>query len=534
MSSKKQNPAQRSGATAISAVRLVNGPAKSGNATGAKPVKPIAKATVAKSIRGKPVPRKLTPVKPASGKASHGKVAQGKGANVKAAQGKLAQGRIDLGKSGGSRTARPATVLANARPARGKLTKPAVGRQSVKATLGKPTKVKVTTEESDGDKTDARRSDIGKTERDRTVGAKPAVVRSSVANTAAIRTSSAKASTPKDQAGKASEAKKAVSEKRQAAPTKPHAGSAKSSPRSDAVARQIQDANEQRERQRDLSQPLIRVLGSESTPTEAVRDRVVLLVRDPYWLHASWEITRQSVQRAQAAMAEQWHSARPILRVFEVDNAGMTSSAERLLREIAIHGGVHNWYIDVQNPPRGFRVEIGYLSSLGKFFAIARSNIVSTPRPGSADSLDENWSDVEENYERIFAQSGGYSEETNSHELQEAFEERLQRPIGPPLASRFGVGAERILRRKRDFQFDVDAEMVVHGQTKPDAHVTLSGEPVKLRADGSFAVRMAMPDKRQVIPVVASSRDGVEQRTIVIAVERNTKVMEPMIRESNE
>jgi hypothetical protein len=261
---------------------------------------------------------------------------------------------------------------------------------------------------------------------------------------------------------------------------------------------------------------------------------VVLLVRDPYWLHASWEITRQSVQRAQAAMAEQWHSARPILRVFEVDNAGMTSSAERLLREIAIHGGVHNWYIDVQNPPRGFRVEIGYLSSLGKFFAIARSNIVSTPRPGSADSLDENWSDVEENYERIFAQSGGYSEETNSHELQEAFEERLQRPIGPPLASRFGVGAERILRRKRDFQFDVDAEMVVHGQTKPDAHVTLSGEPVKLRADGSFAVRMAMPDKRQVIPVVASSRDGVEQRTIVIAVERNTKVMEPMIRESNE
>jgi len=323
-------------------------------------------------------------------------------------------------------------------------------------------------------------------------------------------------------------------DRRRANDSKARVLSAKGAPRSDAVSRQIQDVNEQRERQRDLSQPLIRNLGGEATPTEAVRDRVVLLVRDPYWLQASWEITRQSVQRAQAAMAEQWHSARPILRVFEVDNAGMTSASERLLREIAIHGGVHNWYIDVQNPPRGFRVEIGYLSSLGKFFAIARSNIVSTPRPGSADSLDENWSDVEENYERIFAQSGGYNEETNSHELQEAFEERLQRPIGPPMASRFGVGAERILRRKRDFQFDVDAEMVVHGQTKPDAHVTLSGEPVKLRADGSFAVRMAMPDKRQVIPVVASSRDGVEQRTIVIAVERNTKVMEPMIRESND
>jgi hypothetical protein len=40
-----------------------------------------------------------------------------------------------------------------------------------------------------------------------------------------------------------------------------------------------------------------------------------------------------------------------------------------------------------------------------------------------------------------------------------------------------------------------------------------------------------MPDRRQVIPVVASTGDGGEQRTIVLAVERNTKVMEPVIRD---
>ena len=56
----------------------------------------------------------------------------------------------------------------------------------------------------------------------------------------------------------------------------------------------------------------------------------------------------------------------------------------------------------------------------------------------------------------------------------------------------------------------------------------------KLRGDGSFTVRLAMPDKRQVLPVVASTPDGVEQRTIVIAVERNTKVLEPMLREIND
>ena len=79
--------------------------------------------------------------------------------------------------------------------------------------------------------------------------------------------------------------------------------------------------------------------------------------------------------------------------------------------------------------------------------------------------------------------------------------------------------------------FSVDAELLVYGVTDPSAHVTLQGEPVPLRADGSFSVRMGLAERRQVIPVIASSSDGVEQRTIILAVERNTKVLEPRVRE---
>jgi uncharacterized protein len=42
------------------------------------------------------------------------------------------------------------------------------------------------------------------------------------------------------------------------------------------------------------------------------------------------------------------------------------------------------------------------------------------------------------------------------------------------------------------------------------------------------------PNRRQVLPVVASSKDGAEQRTIVLAVERNTKVMETVHRDSSD
>ena len=224
----------------------------------------------------------------------------------------------------------------------------------------------------------------------------------------------------------------------------------------------------------------------------------------------------------------------PCLRLLEVDGGTTTSTSERVVREIDVHGGVTNWYIDVASPPQRFRVEIGYRAINGKFFSIARSNMVDTPAPDSSDTIDENWTDVAENYERVYAMSGGYAEDNNSGELHELFEENLRRPMSPSSSSQFGSGAERALNRHRDLDFHVDAEMILYGRTKPDAKVMLGGEPIKLRPDGSFTVRLAMPDKRQVLPVVASTPDGVEQRTIVIAVERNTKVLEPMVRESNE
>ena len=43
---------------------------------------------------------------------------------------------------------------------------------------------------------------------------------------------------------------------------------------------------------------------------------------------------------------------------------------------------------------------------------------------------------------------------------------------------------------------------------------------------------VSIDDRRQVIPVIASSPDGVEQRTIILAVERNTKVLGPVVRDA--
>ena len=91
------------------------------------------------------------------------------------------------------------------------------------------------------------------------------------------------------------------------------------------------------------------------------------MVRDPYWLHCYWELTRQAIQRAEAALGQDWHGAKPILRLLDVSSHDTTSTAESIVRDIDIHGGCNNWYIDVANPPRSYRVDIGYLSRSGQF-----------------------------------------------------------------------------------------------------------------------------------------------------------------------
>ncbi len=261
------------------------------------------------------------------------------------------------------------------------------------------------------------------------------------------------------------------------------------------------------------------------------KDRIVAMVRDPYWLHCYWEVTHRAVQRAEAALGQDWHGSKPILRVLDVTSNDTTYHAEQVVRDIEIHGGCNNWYVEVGNPPRSYRIDIGYLARNGRFYVLARSNVVSTPRAGISDVIDENWADLDaQKADRIFAMSSGFDPNASSLEIKQLFEERLRRPIGSPVVSSFSSGAF-LVGRQRQFWFQLDAELIVYGATEPNARVTLQGEPVKLRPDGTFTMRFRLPDGRQILPAVAASADGLEERTTVLAVERNTKALEPLVRD---
>jgi hypothetical protein len=263
------------------------------------------------------------------------------------------------------------------------------------------------------------------------------------------------------------------------------------------------------------------------------KDRILLAVSNSYWLNAYWELSTHSVQRAEAALKQDWHGARLIIRLFDVTSQDTTSTSETPVKDIQLQGPGQNWYIDVPQPPRMYRADIGYVSRRGEFYVLARSNVVTPPKAGAGetgDAVEPAWDDNDAKWkaERILAMSTGFESAGGSPELREFLEERTGRTLGPPKETAFGTGALPPGAVKKFF-FEIDAKLIVFGRTDPTAHLTLNNDPIKLNPDGTFRMTFNLPDSRQIIPAVAASADGVEERTIVLAVERNTKHLDPMI-----
>lgn len=290
-----------------------------------------------------------------------------------------------------------------------------------------------------------------------------------------------------------------------------------------AVAAQIERENRRNEALKNLA--LDSALKKQTGKPQ--KDRVILIVRDAYWLQVYWEITPTTVHRARIALEKNWRGARPILRLLEIPADGNVTD-ERVVRDIPIHGGVSHWYVDTQIPQKRWRVAIGYLSAAGRFYMIARSNLVTTPADNSGPD-DAHWADISRNCEAVYAVSGGFDQDNETSDLKEIFEQKMRRPMAS-----LGPSHMQTIDDPNALNFQVDAQLVIYGVVAQGATVSLGGEPMEVSTDGTFSTRVEFPDRRQVLPVVACSRDGTQQRTTVLAVERNTKVMEPVSNDMDE
>lgn len=90
------------------------------------------------------------------------------------------------------------------------------------------------------------------------------------------------------------------------------------------------------------------------------------------------------------------------------------------------------------------------------------------------------------------------------------------------LSSPFGGGASQTARA---FWFNVNAELIVYGATEPNATVTIGNRPIRLRPDGTFSYRFALPDGEYSLPITATSPDAAEQRQANLAFRRASEYL---------
>ncbi|NBV25566.1 MAG: DUF4912 domain-containing protein, partial [Proteobacteria bacterium] len=80
-----------------------------------------------------------------------------------------------------------------------------------------------------------------------------------------------------------------------------------------------------------------------------------------------------------------------------------------------------------------------------------------------------------------------------------------------------GGGAEA-----HGFWFNINAELIIYGATEPDANVTIGGRQIRLRPDGTFSYRFALPDGTFDLPAVATSAAGDDTRAADLRFRRQT------------
>ncbi|MCM8795668.1 MAG: DUF4912 domain-containing protein [Candidatus Omnitrophica bacterium] len=257
----------------------------------------------------------------------------------------------------------------------------------------------------------------------------------------------------------------------------------------------------------------------EDLPYAYGQDRIVLQVRDPWWIHAYWELKESTLERLRNELKDEFYQARRVLRIYDVSFINFDGKNAHRFFDVEINTYANNWYIDTASPGRSWCVDLGLRLPDGRFVTVIRSNVVTTPIEGPSSITDEEWMIPEDMFARLYGLGIGFG--SSPLRVKKLWQERLRREISSGAISSLASPVKKV--QERGFWLVVNTELIVYGATTPDAKVTVQGRHINLRPDGTFSLRFALPDGRQVIAVKAVSADNQEERRITPIVTKETR-----------
>jgi hypothetical protein len=299
-------------------------------------------------------------------------------------------------------------------------------------------------------------------------------------------------------------------------------------------------------------------------------EKLFLTARDPHWLYAHWDLTREQQLKFNARSAD----GHLILRLYPGKVEGHP------VGEIHVHPESRHWFAHVERAGNSYTAELGYYSPPRRWTRVAVSSATVTPPDAVSEEGEIEFATIPFEYpfarllEIIKSAVGEHLplahaiEELRRHghpELPRARrtpasawtprqEQALAKVVNIDEVRRVWMGSLEIteLIRRRlaheisslgisslsslsspfggagqpgGFWFNVNAELIIYGATEPGAKVTLAGREIKLRSDGSFSYRFALPDGKYDLPAVAVSADGTDARAAELKFSRETEYL---------
>ncbi len=304
--------------------------------------------------------------------------------------------------------------------------------------------------------------------------------------------------------------------------------------------------------------------------------KLFLTARDPHWLYAHWDLTREQ----QLKLNMQSSDGHLVVRIYSHKIEGHPTY------EIHVHPESRHWFTHVERAGDSYVAELGYYSALGKWMRISTSSGTMTPPDAVSAETDTDFATIP--FEFPFAKlmeivkaalcenlplaqaleelrRNGHSDLPRvtasaavplpakwtpqqeqalakivnidavrrvwmgSLEITELIRRKLAHEISSMGVSSFGISSLSSpfggMERAKGFWFNVNAELIIYGATEPDAKVTLGGHEIKLRSDGTFSFRFSLPDGKYDLPAVAISADGDDARAANLKFSRETEYL---------
>lgn len=251
---------------------------------------------------------------------------------------------------------------------------------------------------------------------------------------------------------------------------------------------------------------------------------LVLMQRDPNFLHAFWDVKTERVKEALAG------GDKLVLRLYDIStDLTVLRNKNRKFRDIEIPADAKSWY--VQN--RGAvscAASIGSVNTQGEFVPLVEAPAMQV---FSFEGVRPSADNVFFKASLGTAGIGGFGSSGLSSPTIASWLERLASSSesffsGALSSSAFSSGSllqspVDTVNYGKDFFLWVKTRLIVYGGTRPDAHLQVRGEPFPLNPDGTFSFEQDLPDSTQVIPVFATDKDGDFPTTIVPIVVKRTE-----------